>query len=72
MKHLFIVNPIAGSRDATDEIRDRVRSAFLSRSDPYEVYVTSAPHDATEKIRQEAASGDELRVYACGGDGTFN
>ena len=72
MKHLFIVNPVAGGRDVTEEIRSRVQLAFQDRSDPYEIHVTSAPHDATAKIRQEAASGDELRVYACGGDGTFN
>ena len=37
-----------------------------------EIYVTKAPMDAPEKIKQEAASGGPLRVYACGGDGTFN
>ena len=72
MKHLFIVNPVAGGHDATEDIRGLVRTAFLAREDAFEVYVTSAPHDATEKIRREAASCGELRVYACGGDGTFN
>lgn len=72
MKHLFVVNPIAGGRDASAEIRGSVERAFRRREDPFEVYVTSAPHDATEKVRQEAASAQELRVYACGGDGTFN
>ena len=28
--------------------------------------------DATEKIREEAGRVEHLRVYACGGDGTFN
>ena len=28
--------------------------------------------DAVEKIRSTAANGEELRVYACGGDGTLN
>jgi len=72
MKHLFIVNPIAGGRDASGEIRSRVQAAFQNRSDPYEVYVTRGPKDATRKIRTEAAAESELRVYACGGDGTFN
>ena len=72
MKHLFIVNPTAGGRDKTSEVRAKVERAFQSRSDCYEVYVTKAPLDAVDKIRREAASGDELRVYACGGDGTFN
>ena len=73
MKHLFIVNPAAGGVDKTDEVRARVVSAFAQRPDEQvEIYVTKAPQDATAKIRAEAAEGSELRVYACGGDGTFN
>ena len=72
MKHLFIVNPIAGGKDKSAEVRAKVESAFRTRADSYEVYVTKAPMDAVDKIRWEAASGEELRVYACGGDGTFN
>ena len=72
MKHLFIVNPIAGGKDKSAEVRAKVESAFRTRADSYEVYVTKAPMDVVDKIRREAASGEELRVYACGGDGTFN
>ena len=72
MKHLFIVNPTAGGRDATSDIRQRAEAAFRGRSEAYEIYVTLGPKDATSRIRQEAASGEALRVYACGGDGTFN
>ena len=73
MKHLFIVNPAAGGSDKTDEVRAKVVSAFAQRpEDEVEIYVTKAPLDATEKIRAEAADGKALRVYACGGDGTFN
>ena len=72
MKHLFIVNPIAGGRDHTEEVRAKVEAAFAAREGEYEIYVTRAPMDATAKIKAEAATGEELRVYACGGDGTFN
>ncbi len=72
MKHLFIVNPTAGGRDKTEEVRRRVEELFKSRSDEYEIYVTRAAMDAPEKIRREAAKGKRLRIYACGGDGTFN
>ena len=33
MKHLFIVNPKAGGRDATEEVRARVQAAFQTRND---------------------------------------
>ena len=72
MKHLFIVNPTAGGRDHTEEVREKVIRAFERHKGDYEVYVTQAPMDAAEKIISEAAHGDRLRVYACGGDGTFN
>ena len=72
MKHIFIVNPTAGGHDATDAVREKVEAAFAKRGGEFEIYVTRAPMDATAKIRAEAASGEHLRVYACGGDGTFN
>ncbi len=72
MKHLFIVNPAAGGRDRTEDVSRKVSAAFAERGGEYEVYVTKAPMDAAAKIRLEAASCGELRVYACGGDGTFN
>ena len=72
MKHLFIVNPKAGGKDATEDVRARVQAAFRTRNEPYEIYVTRGPRDATRKIRLDASNGEELRVYACGGDGTFN
>ena len=72
MKHLFIVNPVAGGHDSTPEIRSAVQTAFQTRPEAWEVYVTTGPMDATKKIITEASTGEELRVYACGGDGTFN
>ena len=72
MKHLFIVNPVAGGKDSTDLVSARVAQAFSGREGDFEIYTTKAPMDACSKIEQEAASGEELRVYACGGDGTLN
>lgn len=72
MKHLFIVNPTAGGKDHTEDIRERAAKAFSRRGGNYEVYVTKAPMDATAKIKSDAENEEHLRVYACGGDGTFN
>ena len=71
-KHLFIVNPTAGGRDATEDVRKKVQQAFQAKGGEYEIYVTRAPMDAPEKIALEAEKWDRLTVYACGGDGTFN
>ena len=72
MKHLFIVNPVAGGQDRTEEITAQVQQAFAQRGDSYEVYTTKAPMDACKKTEYEAANCETLRVYACGGDGTLN
>ncbi|MCR5577432.1 MAG: YegS/Rv2252/BmrU family lipid kinase [Oscillospiraceae bacterium] len=72
MKHLFIVNPKAGGKDCSEDVRQRVAAALAHCDDEWEVYVTKAPMDAVDKILADAQSGAELRVYACGGDGTFN
>lgn len=72
MKHLFIVNPTAGKKDSTQSVRERVEKAFENRTDSYEIFVTSRAMEAPGKIRAEAESGEHIRVYACGGDGTFN
>ncbi len=74
MKHLFIVNPAAGGSDHSEEIRVKVEYVFFKRGrkDNYEIYITKAPLDAIDKIKHEAEFEDHLRVYSCGGDGTFN
>lgn len=70
MKHIFIVNPAAGTADATEEIR-RTLAAYDGKLD-YEIYVTRGEKDATDFVRNRCAEGGEVRFYACGGDGTIN
>ncbi len=72
MKHLFIVNPKAGGRDMSEDIRALAENAFKSNPDKYEIYTTKAPGDATEEVRRRAETGENYRIYSCGGDGTFN
>lgn len=72
MKHLFIINPAAGSRDRTADYTKKIRAAFQNREDAYEIAVSGAPGDCEKLTRQAAATGEEYRVYACGGDGTLN
>ena len=72
MKHLFIVNPAAGPCDRTVQLRSAVEEVFGSRGLDYEVQITKGPGDETRLAREAAETGEELRIYACGGDGTLN
>lgn len=73
MKHLFIVNPVAGGKsNRSAEVIKTIETLMQSRDEDYEIYITKAPLDACDKIRKSAENGQNLRVYACGGDGTLN
>ena len=72
MKHLFIINPAAGSRNRTDEYSKVIHKVCRARKVRYEIRVSTAPGEAIRIAREAAESGEELRIYACGGDGTLN
>ena len=72
MKHLFIINPAAGSRDRTEAYKKKIREAFQGSEEEYRVEVSKAPGDCCRIAREAAESGEEYRIYACGGDGTLN
>ena len=72
MKHLFIINPAAGSRNRTEQYQVEIHAACHSRGLDYRIAVSQAPGDCTRLALEAAQSGEEYRIYACGGDGTLN
>ena len=72
MKHIFIINPAAGSRDRTADYSEKIHTACHQRNLNYEIQVSSAPGECFRLAREAAQSGEEVRLYACGGDGTLN
>ena len=70
MKHLFIINPAAGSRDRTAQYKAEIQRACKGLD--YEIAVSQAPGECRRLAREAAEQGAEVRIYACGGDGTLN
>lgn len=72
MLHLFIINPAAGSRDRTKYYTKLIEKACKERELSYRIHVSAAPGDCRNAARAAAETGEPVKIYACGGDGTLN
>lgn len=71
MKHIFIINPAAGKKDLSKTIPEQL-AQFDGKID-YQIYITEKSGDATNFVKNYCQNhSDEIRFYACGGDGTLN
>ncbi|MBR4858312.1 MAG: diacylglycerol kinase family lipid kinase [Clostridia bacterium] len=71
MKHIFVINPAAGQGKVLDFIRPKIEEVCKKYSLNCEIHVTERAGEGIEYVRNKAASGEEIRFYACGGDGTL-
>lgn len=71
MRHVFIINPKAGKQDQTARIYAMADALRTRHGLTCECLLTSGPGGGTELARRVAESGEEVRLYACGGDGTI-
>lgn len=79
MQTLFLLNPTAGKLDCTRQLPQQLEAAAARAGlapDSYAIHTTEYAGHARALARQAAheaqQSGEELRVYTAGGDGTFN
>ena len=72
MKHLFIINPAAGGRNHSKEYCEIIHKVCRARKINYEIRISTAPGEAVRLAREAGQTGEEMRIYACGGDGTLN
>ena len=72
MKHVFIINPTAGKADSRQKIYDMADALRTKHDLDVQCILTKKQGHATEIARRLCDSGEELRFYACGGDGTVN
>ena len=72
MKHIFLINPAAGKKGNSEGIiRPQIEDYCGKNGLDYEIYVTKCQGDAQNYCAERAKSGETLRFYACGGDGTL-
>ena len=72
MKHIFIINPHAGKKDQTARIYEMADVLRNKHGLNCACMLTDRPGGATDMARKLAESGEEVRLYACGGDGTIS
>jgi len=76
MQHYFIINPIAGRHDSSLSLEEKLERIFKDKDEPFFVYITKGPNDATLFIKKTCIENEsllaphELTFYICGGDGT--
>lgn len=72
MKHIFIINPMAGKGKTVEMLTPEINKYAASHPDfDYSIYLTKCEGDATRYVKEEASKGEPVRFYACGGDGTL-
>ena len=72
MKHVFIVNPKAGKKDQRARIYEMADALRDRHGLDCAVMLTDRPGGATDMARSLSESGEAVRIYACGGDGTMH
>lgn len=72
IRYFFIINPTAGKVDASVSLLPRIRAAAARAGIEPTIHVTRHAGHARAVAEACAESGEETRIYACGGDGTMN
>lgn len=79
MRTLFLLNPTAGKADCTRTLPQQIKAAAARAGlapEEYTIQITNHAGHARElanaAAQQARQSGEELRVFTAGGDGTFN
>ena len=72
MRHVFILNPVAGKKQMAVELRVEIEKYFADHPElEYDIRVTDGVGSATRIAQEECEAGGRVRLYACGGDGTL-
>ncbi len=72
MRHVFILNPVAGKNSLALMLRGKIVAYFARHPElEHRIRLTDGKGAATRIAREECEAGGPVRLYACGGDGTL-
>lgn len=73
MKHCFIINPASGKETTKEGLEERILQTCEAQGVECFIYHTTSKGDAGRFIKEywEENREEEIRFYACGGDGTL-
>lgn len=69
MRYVFIINPVSG-KGAAKKIIPLIEEHFKDTELDYCIHITSKKREGMYLARSEAQTGEKVRIFACGGDGT--
>lgn len=72
MRHLFLINPTAGRSDRSEEIARQAAQFCAELGEPCDIQISACAGDIRRLAQRAGQTGQEIRLYACGGDGTLN
>jgi len=71
MRHIFVINPYAGKGSWLDGLLADIGKAATEAGITPEIFKEPDKDGMMQFMRDAAESGEPVRVYACGGDGTI-
>ena len=74
MKHCFIINPASGKQTTKEGLDVKIAELCSKRGADFDIFFTQKSGDASAYIADylHEDPAEEIRFYACGGDGTVS
>lgn len=70
MRYVFYINPVAGKGMAQETIVKTINNYFSDKDYQYKIYFKNWLDGMMISASEEAKTGDHIRMFACGGEGT--
>lgn len=72
MKHIFIINPIAGTGNVQEKLEKAIDQSLKNKEIDYEIYISKSKGDVEKFVDNKCKEYVQAVFYACGGDGTLH